>query len=196
MNAEEAISANALHFVDDVAAVVAELADIRTRMRDSEGGLRASSYEPRIVAGSPVDTVTSSLFTLDDVEQDRWRLVAALASACDVMREALRICARYPRPHVPDADELAAIARENERREGGCESCARTRRPDGERRFEPIYSQLTEATTVGDRLDEAMLLCRWCYDRTSAWGRLPNVDELERHHRGERVPWPSDVERT
>ena len=93
--------------------------------------------------------------------------------------EATRILARHqPRPadgyqrhHTADGDP-------------GCRSCARLE-VGGAPRWEPVYKR----RTVGD---EAVELCRWCYDWHRHTGTLPARRLLCDHHDGKRVRLPVD----
>jgi hypothetical protein len=166
------------------------------RMADAEGGLTAGRFEALGSASDHGDTTASwALRGTGMAAGHRGELANALGAATTALRRALSVAALYPPPHPADDADRAALERINGR-EPCCESCARLRRPDGTPRWEPIDSRLMEATTVGGRLAEPLLLCVWCVERTRAWCRLPTVAELERHHAGQRVPWPDDVERS
>jgi hypothetical protein len=118
----------------------------------------------------------------------RTELDQAMAEAATALGRALRLAGLYP---ARDAHALVVLAKG----EPGCESCARTTGPAGTPRYEPIHPKLLHRTDVAGRLDRPLHLCRWCYDRTVLWDRLPVVAELELHHAGRRVPWPADVAR-
>lgn len=163
------------------------------RLEEAEGGLTASCFEAIASGGSHADTTASwAQRGTGMAAGHRGELVKWINTARNAIEAARSVLALYPPPHHADDDDRAALARINGR-EPCCANCARLRRDDGQPRWEPIDSRLRDATTVGGRLDEAVLLCVWCVERVRAWGRLPNVAELERHHRGERVPWPADV---
>lgn len=168
------------------------------RMAEAEAGLSAVRPSMTGNGGDPADPTAGRALAADDdpARAHQAALALALRTAAGEARLALTLADLYPPPHVADAEDRAELARINGRAEPSCQNCARTRRPDGGPRWEPIDARRTEATTVGGRLVEPILLCRWCYDRVASWGRLPRLDELERHHRGERVPWPGDVPRT
>jgi hypothetical protein len=124
----------------------------------------------------------------------RHELNSCLTDARARIRRALAIAAAYPPPRAAGEADRLALGRLNAR-PPGCQSCAQLRSPAGERRWEPLDSRRAGPTDVGGRLPIPQLLCRWCVDRVSQWGRLPTLAELELHHRGSHVPWPDDVER-
>lgn len=171
------------------------LGGLLQRISEAEGGLRAGRFEPMGSPGSHSDTTASwALRGTDMAGQHRVELAQSMGRAQRALMEALSIASLYPPPRIADDEDRAALARINGR-EPCCENCAQLRLRDGMARWEPIDSRLAEATTVGGRLVEPALLCVWCVERTRAWGRLPNAEELARHHDGRRVPWPADVER-
>lgn len=172
-------------------------AGVIERMTQAEAGLRAVQTDAVGSSGGSVadPTATGALGPADAAAGHRDALAASLAVARAHVDIALAVVDLYPAAHVANAADRALLARLNGRSERGCQSCARLRRPDGEPRWEPLYSKLTEATTVGGRLPEPMLLCRWCYGRVEAWGRLPTPAEAAAHHAGQKVPWPADVPR-
>jgi hypothetical protein len=118
----------------------------------------------------------------------RTELDQAVADATVALGRALRLAGLYP---ARDAHQLVVLAKG----EPGCESCARTKGPAGTPRFELIHPKLMRRTNVAGRLARPLYLCRWCYDHTELWDRLPTIDELELRHSGRRVPWPDDVPR-
>lgn len=164
------------------------------RIRDAQGGLRARTFDG---GGHSMrhDATFAGALTTDQATVDERDLDAALTHAARAMTRAWDIVGRYPPPHRPtDADRLA-LGRGRACEEPGCESCARTTSPAGGPRWEPPRQGMAHPTFVGDRLSEPKLLCEWCYSCVRRWGRLPSVNELERHHRGEIVAWPADVKR-
>lgn len=165
------------------------------RMAIAEAGLAAGRFEAIAVRGSHGDaTAAEALSDGGPVERDRTALCEALRAALVALDAAQAVADRYPPPHPPTEDDKAAIELINGK-QSACANCARTKRSDGQPRWEPTDSRLQEATTVGGRLDRPMLLCVWCNEKVRAWGRLPTAAELDRHHEGKRVPWPADVER-
>lgn len=67
----------------------------------------------------------------------------------------------------------------------GCDSCSRIEVVKGVRRWEPVFRN----TVLSDSTPAS--LCSWCYGFTRDTGRLPDRNELEAHHRGERVKRPA-----
>lgn len=67
----------------------------------------------------------------------------------------------------------------------GCSQESRLRHARrGSHAWAPVHVYDTDAAgNLPTRVD----LCRWCYDFARQYGRLPELAELERHHRGERV---------
>lgn len=166
------------------------------RISEAQGGLRGSRFDAIASKGSPSDPTGSLALRERDVAVRHAEVLASAVGRMDeALADALEIVALYPPPHVGDAEDRAALERINGR-EPCCQNCWQLTLDNGQRRWEPIDANMAEASTVGGRLAEPMLLCQWCRKRTAAWGRLPTPDELARHHRGERVPWPRDVERT
>ena len=163
------------------------------RMRDAQGGIRARNYE-----GATKTMRHDATFTgigRDQAVHDERELDAALKTAATAVNKAWEIIGRYPPAHrATDADRLA-LGRVGATEDPGCESCARTRSPAGGPRWEPPRAGQAQPTFVGGRLEEPWLLCEWCYSCVRRWGRLPSVTEVEKHHRGEIVPWPADVRR-
>jgi len=180
------------------AAALRRLIDegLAQRIAEAEGGLSAQRLSMAAPGGDRADPTAGSALAPDDAARHhQLELATAVDQARAHLAYALSIAGQYPPPHVADAVDRAELARINGRGESCCQNCARTRRPDGEPRWEPIDARRAEASTVDGRLAEPLLLCRWCYDRVASWGRLPTFIELERHHRGERVPWPDDIPR-
>jgi hypothetical protein len=165
------------------------------RMDEAARGLRASRFDAVTSRGGHSDaTAGVALAETDLAVTHRAEVDERLWAARGTLGVLEHLFALYPPPRVADAADRAALERLNGR-EPCCQNCARTRRSDGEPRWVPVDTRLTEATTVGGRLPEALLLCVWCVEKVRAWGRAPNIDELERHHAGQRVDWPPDVAR-
>lgn len=178
--------AKALDTVTDNSTVMA-------RMRDAQGGIRARAFD-----GATKTMRHDSTFAgigKDQAVVDERNLDAALTAAAKATNHAWEIIGRYPPPHrATDADRLA-LGRNKASDEPGCEQCALTTSPAGGPRWEPPRSGQSQPTFVGGRLENPMLLCEWCYSCVRRWGRLPSTTELDKHHRGEIVPWPNDVRR-
>lgn len=187
----------ACRLADTVAALQSALySGVLQRIAEAEGGLTAGRFEALGAGSGHSDTTASwALRGAGMAAGHRGELANALGAARAAVEAAVAVAALYPPPRVADDADRAALARLNGR-EPCCENCASVRRPDGTSRWEPIDSRLQEATTVGGRLAVPKLLCVWCVERVRAWGRLPSTTELERHHAGQRVPWPDDVERS
>lgn len=165
------------------------------RMRDAQPGLRARSYEPRSHTMRH-DATFAAVDRADPAVADERHFDDALRTAAQGLQRAWEIIAHYPPARsANDADRLA-LRRDNAPAEPFCENCARIPAERGGARREPPHPKLTGPTTVSARLDEARWLCSWCYERTRAWGRVPSIAELTRHHQGRRVDWPADVEPT
>jgi hypothetical protein len=164
------------------------------RMRDQQGPLRARSYEPSSRSGRH-DAAFAAATHTDQASHDEAELDRRIKHIATEVRVCWEIVARYPAPHRPTEVDRADLARINGRNEPGCQSCARINGEAGGPRWEPIRPEALRPSTVGDRLDQPMFLCTWCYTVTRRWGRLPTPKELERHHRGSIVPWPLDVPR-
>lgn len=174
--------------------VVTNGTTVMGRMRDAQGNLRAKSFEAP-TATHRHDATFANALTGDQAVTDEANLDRHLKAAATAVGALWEIIGRYPPPHrATDADRLA-LGRVNGTPEPGCENCARITSPAGGPRWEPPRPGMTQATTVGDRLDTPKLLCEWCYGCVRRWGRLPSENELERHHRGDIVGWPADVER-
>ncbi len=77
-------------------------------------------------------------------------------------------------------DERKDLAGENDAR---CRSCERTEVAPGVRRSEKVYRR----TDGGGVFAEPSPVCSWCYRFIFDTERLPTVEELEKHHRGEKV---------
>jgi hypothetical protein len=164
------------------------------RIRDAQGGIRAKAWD---TSGGTHrhDATFNGALNGDQAVYDERNLDDALRHAAQSLNKAWEIIGRYPPPHrATDADRLA-LGRVSAADEPGCQSCTRTTSPAGGPRWEPPRPGMAAPTFVGGRLTEPKLLCEWCYQCVRRWGRLPSVNELERHHRGEIVPWPADVRR-
>lgn len=72
------------------------------------------------------------------------------------------------------------LANENDAR---CRSCERTEVAPGVRRSEPVHRR----TDGGGVYAEITPLCWWCYRFVFDTERTPTVEEVEKHHRGEKV---------
>lgn len=185
----KAIATRAHHIAQALDAIDRETT-LMSRMRELQGNLRARNYEGTVVRYGTDVTVTQVVAT-DQAVLDEQHLDLLLQRLAHNINMAIAIVERYPVPHratAVDRNGLGLV-----RSDPGCENCARTESPAGGPRWEP--PRTTTPTTVEDRLPAPTLLCDWCYQRVRAWGRLPTPPELERHHRGDRVPWPSDVPR-
>jgi hypothetical protein len=68
--------------------------------------------------------------------------------------------------------------------EVGCWSCARLPSPhlEGENRWEPVYREVAGKP-----------LCSWCFSWQRDTGGMPSVEDLERHHAGQRVRRPAEA---
>jgi hypothetical protein len=166
------------------------------RIHEAQAGLAASRFDAISRSGAPGDPTGSlAMRGRDAAASHADELTALIATARNALGRAVGIVAMYPPARVADAEDRAALERINGKREPCCQNCAELRTPNGHRRWEPIDAAMSEATTLGGILPEPMLLCQWCRKRTTAWGRLPKLDELTRHHAGQRVPWPADVAR-
>lgn len=164
------------------------------RMRDLQGPLRAKSYDAER-RSFRADATPAAARAADQAVADERELNRCITQASVAVAQAWRILGRYPAPRRPNPAEQAAVGRLNGRGEMVCQSCARTTDGTGAPRCEPVRADLSGPTTVGDRLHEALALCRWCYGCVRDWNRLPTPEELSVHHRGGRVPWPADVPR-
>ena len=164
------------------------------RMRESQGNLRATNYDGAKAKVSTVSDPTSSGMR-DSASRDLRNLDRYLTGVELYVADIERTLDAYgPARPAADMDRLA-LERMNIPAMPGCVNCARIEGPRGGVRWEPVDTRHPNATTVGDRLPESVMLCSWCYDAVAKWGRLPSVSELEKHHRGEKVPWPADVPR-
>lgn len=167
---------------------------VMERMRDLQGPLRAKAYDT--AGGSKrSDATATAAQAADQAVRDERDLTRYIREAAVASAQAWKIIGRYPAPRRPNVAEQAAVGRLNARGVLYCQSCARTTDSSGHARCEPIRGDLAGPTTVGGRLNEALGLCGWCYGCVRDWSRLPTVEECDAHHRGIRVPWPSDVER-
>jgi len=72
------------------------------------------------------------------------------------------------------------LAGENESR---CRSCERTETAPGVRRCEKVHRR----TDGGGVFAEPTPVCSWCYRFIFDTERLPTVEELEKHHSGQKV---------
>jgi hypothetical protein len=72
------------------------------------------------------------------------------------------------------------LAGDNEAR---CRSCERTEVAPGVRRCEKVHRR----TDGGGVYPEPVPLCSWCYRFIFDAERAPTVDELEKHHSGQKV---------
>lgn len=115
----------------------------------------------------------------------------ASAHLDELERLAKRLCADGERIVRILADYQLRPATDKERQisqggETGCWSCARLPNPhiDGEQRWEPTYR---DVPLGGERKP----LCSWCWSWHRDTGQLPSVDDLKRHHAGQRVRRPA-----
>ena len=165
---------------------------VMARLRDLQGNLRAKSYENAPAARH--DATFAGLGKGDPAVTDERDLDAALTRLARDINTAWRIVARYPVPARPDPVDRSGLGLIGPS-DNACANCATIEGEAGGPRFEPTRSDLAGPTTVGGRLEVPMALCAWCYGCVRDWGRVPNTDELTRHHQGKRVGWPADVER-
>ena len=99
------------------------------------------------------------------------RLISTLHRDASRLEQLVGLYSARP---ASEAERRATLA-DNDR-EAGCRSCVRTEVAKGVTRWEPVFR------------DD---LCRWCYDWRRGTGVVPSVDELRRHHRGERIRRPA-----
>ena len=169
---------------------------IMGRIRDAQNGPQAQRFDTQRSGPSvPDPTYAAAVRGPDLASRDLVRLDRLLVGLERSVVQLLDLVDRYPAPRpANDADRLA-LARSNDRGDDGCQNCARIEGERGGPRWSPTHPKLAGPTDVGGRLSTPLSLCRWCYDAVVAWGRLPSETELQRHHRGEVVRWPPDVER-
>lgn len=168
------------------------------RIVDAQAGPPAGRFDrssPRGGGAGSDPTGDAALRRVDATAVHRAELGRCLLRARAAIGRARQLADRYPEARAAGVGERAELARANGRYEPGCGSCARLHVAPGVARWEPRDSRYAGPTTVAGRLAEPMVLCVWCHDRTAQWGRLPTVDELEAHHEGRRVRWPTDVPR-
>jgi hypothetical protein len=166
------------------------------RMRDAQGGTQAQRFDAQRSGPTvPDPTAAAALRGADPATRDLVRLDRICNRLVALIEEAWDIADRYPPPRSATETDRLALERENSRGEDGCQNCSRIEGERGGPRWSPVHSGITWPTDVGGRLAEPMLLCRWCYGRVAEWGRVPSPSELQRHHRGQKVPWPADVPR-
>ena len=180
--------------LDGLASFGSALPGIVSRIRQAQAGPRAVRFDRSGSAQGPISDPTAvaamrgaDLATLHERELDR-----LIGSLSNTVRRLGQIAELYPVARVP---EVAPGEEQPAGCEAGCESCMRTTNGRGLPRWEPVHPNLRGPTTVADRLPEAMRLCSWCWKRVAEWGRIPTVAEVEAHHRGEKLRWPSDVPR-
>jgi hypothetical protein len=168
------------------------------RIAEAEGGAPAMRFDRAAVAtggGARSDPTTAGALRGPELASlNRAEIARLLVTLRAHIDSLARLVSLYPPPHAAGAGDRLALSRVNARIEPGCGSCARLSGALGPR-WEPVHPQLAEPTYAGGRLPQPMWLCRWCYDALLAWGRLPSVKELTRHHAGQRVPWPTDIPR-
>jgi hypothetical protein len=161
------------------------------RIEAHSDGLTALRYEASVAAGDHADpTATKRLH--DPAAAHLAEIRSHVTAAHRILDRAHAIARQYPPVRVAGDAERAMLG---EAEVPHCASCARIPGPDGQGRWEPAWPALASPTSVKGRLTEALWLCSWCYGRVRQWGRLPVPAELELHHQGKRVVWPSDVER-
>jgi hypothetical protein len=162
---------------------------VTARMRDSQGPLRGRSHEAPVrgANGSGPGSTAGDRALADERELD-----AQLAALGRCVGRLWRVVDGYGPPHFATASERKLLGLADET---WCSSCLRVEGSDGRPRREPVAARPAGPTDVGGRLAEPQNLCQWCYRCVLDWGRLPNPEELQRHHSGQRVPWPSDVPR-
>lgn len=166
------------------------------RIRDATAGTQAQRFDAQRSGPSvPDPTFVAAVRGIDPASRDLAELDRLVGRIDAAVAEAWHIVDRYPPPRFATASDRLALGRANARAEPGCENCSRIEGPRGGPRWEPIHPKLRDATDVDGRLDRPRLLCRWCWDKVVLWGRMPSATELQTHHRGDRVPWPNDVER-
>lgn len=166
------------------------------RMRDAQGGTQAQRFDAQRSAPTvPDPTYAAAVRGVDPATKDLGDLERICNQMVALVESAWDIVGRYPPPRSATEADRLALARDNAVARDGCENCSRIEGERGGPRWSPVHSELRGPTDVGGRLAEHRLLCRWCYGRVAEWGRLPSPSELQRHHRGQKVPWPADVPR-
>lgn len=166
------------------------------RMRAAQGQMRAATYD---AVGSS-STISDPTSTGRGVRRDRATAdLRHLDSAFDALKRSVErvtlILDAYPVARTVNQLDRLELDRLNLTPEPGCANCARVDGPLGGPRWEPVDLRVAEPTDCGGKLAAPVWLCSWCRNRCDLWGRLPSKAELNKHHRGERVPWPKDVER-
>lgn len=164
------------------------------RLRTQQGSLRAASYDgARAKVSTPSDPTGN--MPSDAASRDLRQLDIALEGIELHLRKIEAVLDTYGPARAANELDRLALARLNIVPMAGCDNCSRIEGPKGGPRWEPADTRNPHPTTAGGVLAEPMVLCSWCRNRLDLWGRLPSERELERHHRGDRVPWPQDVPR-
>jgi hypothetical protein len=160
---------------------------VLARIRDAQGPLKGRSYEAPVSSGQP-DTPPAGSFRPDRAMADERDLDDALRTATSAVIRAWAIVGSYPPARPASAEDRRRLGLSDG---PWCASCARTSTADGQPRREPIRADLVGPTDVGGRLAEPVALCAWCYGCVRDWERLPTVDDVARHHAGQRVMRPA-----
>ena len=155
--------------------------------RQDAAGIRAQNYEGVIVSGHTVsDPTGQAVIAPGRIDIAVAEIHAALDRIHSVVEPLIWNCAWLTRSPVTHAearrreDERKDLAGQNEER---CRSCERTEVAPGLRRAEPVHRR----TDGGGVYAEITPLCWWCYRFVFDTERPPTVEEVEKHHRGEKV---------
>lgn len=155
--------------------------------RADAAGIRAQNYEGVIVSGHSVsDPTGQAAIAPGRIDIAVAEIHSALDRIHSVVEPLIWNCAWLTRSPVTHAearrreDERKDLAGQNEER---CRSCERTEVAPGLRRAEPVHRR----TDGGGVYAEITPLCWWCYRFVFDTERPPTVEEVEKHHRGEKV---------
>lgn len=140
-------------------------------------GIRAASLEPSRPAGVSDPTLARVISGPDLAESHERELSNAIDKAFGAIARAVFIAHQYG----ATGGTYGGVKLNTT---DGCQSCARTTLADGMKRWEPPF---VESSDVNGTLPRRMRLCRWCYRFVRERKRLPTPEEVDRHHRGERI---------
>lgn len=155
--------------------------------KTDSAGIKAQSFDGVVVAGhgssDPTGRAALQKNRIDDEVQQIQHALNVWHDLIEPTLTAVAFLTRAPENHKAARqreEERKTLADENAK---CCRSCARTEVAPGVRRSEAVYRR----TDGGGVFAEMVPLCSWCYRLVFDCERMPTIEELERHHRGEKV---------
>lgn len=165
--------------LNDLTATMPLFPDAERRMMDARPAQAgAASYDGTPGGRSTSSSVETLAMQKDPTARDRQAMDRALRMLEAAATELLRLSQSW-QGRAPTGKDQAEVGRLNQD-DPTCQHCTPMRKPGN--------VKLVHAKgDVAGNLDQAMGLCRWCYDYVRTAGRLPAPADVHRHDDGLKV---------